>query len=112
MKRFMAVLAMVAVTSAPLHADILPTRRMPKSDEGKKVEARLVQLGVPAEAAQAQVKQLTQDEAAYFARNTDRVQMAGQEMWAGQSDNLWWEWAFGAGFLGGTAWATWIIVKD
>ncbi len=82
-------------------ADVLPARRTADSGAPARVEARLVELGYTAETARAQVQRLTADDAEYFAQHPDRLQLAGQEMWGGQSDNLWWEWVFGAVFLAG-----------
>src|SRR6185503_9713287 len=81
----------------PLYADVIPTRRAAAdaTDSSQKVESRLVQLGMTADAAKDQVGSLTDDQARYFAADSERIQLVGQENWGGQSDNLWWEWVFG-----------------
>lgn len=94
--RVLVALAVVGLAAQPLYADVIPTRRVSDStDAAQKVQARLVQLGLSADAAKDQVQQLTQEQTRYFAANYDRIQLVGQENWGGQSDNLWWEWLFG-----------------
>lgn len=98
--RLLVALAVAGLLSEPLYADIIPTRRVAEStDSSKKVEGRLLQMGLTAEAAKQQVQQLTNDQANYFASNFNRIQLVGQENWGGQSDNFWWEWIFGIGAL-------------
>jgi hypothetical protein len=103
--RLLVALAVASFLSQPLYADVIPTRRAADTTEStKKVESRLVQLGVDANAAKEQVKSLTDDQTKYFAAETDRVKLLGQgENWGGQSDNLWWEWVFGILALGAVA---------
>ncbi|MBI3854480.1 MAG: hypothetical protein HY293_02185 [Planctomycetes bacterium] len=92
---------MAGLFSQPLYADVIPTRRGGNTaDSSAKIESRLVNLGLTAEAAKQQVQNLNDDQAKYFAANPDRIQLVGQgENWGGQSDNLWWEWIFGIGML-------------
>ena len=103
--RLLVALAVSGLLTSPLYADVIPTRRAgDTTDSSKKVESRLVTLGVSAEAAKDQVKNLTDDQTRYFASDLDRIQLVGQgENWGGQSDNLWWEWLFGILALGGVA---------
>ena len=94
--RLLAVLAVAALAAQPLYADVIPTRRAgDSSDSSKKVQSRLVELGLTAEDAKGQVQKLTDDQTKYFANSPQRVQLVGQEIFGGQSDNLWWEWIFG-----------------
>jgi hypothetical protein len=103
--RLLVAFAVVDLFAQHLYADVIPSRRTAdSSDSSAKVQARLVQLGLTADAAKEQVQKLTVDQAKYFAANTDRIQLAGQgENWGGQSDNLWWEWLFGIAALVGVA---------
>jgi len=94
--RLVVAMAVVGLFSAPLYADVIPTRRAEDADASQKVQGRLVQLGLTQDQALGQAQQLTDREAAYFAQNPDRVQIVGQEPFGGQSDNLWWEWVGGA----------------
>src|SRR5262245_48062730 len=95
--RLLVALAVAGIVSQPPYADVIPTRRASESaDSSKKVECRLVELGVSAERAKEQVQMLNADQTRYFAAAPERVQLVGQgENWGGQSDNMWWEWVFG-----------------
>jgi hypothetical protein len=102
--RLLVALAVSGLLTHPLYADVIPTRRGgDTADSSKKVESRLVQLGVSADAARDQVKNLSDDQTRYFAADPERIQLVGQENWGGQSDNLWWEWLFGILALGAAA---------
>ena len=102
--RLLVALAMAGLFTQPIYADVIPTRRAADTTESaKKVETRLVQLGVSADAAKDQIQKLTDDQTTYFAGNPERIQLVGQENWGGQSDNLWWEWVFGLAALAGVA---------
>ena len=102
--RLLVALALAGLFTQPLYADVIPTRRASDTtDSSKKVETRLVQLGISAESAKEQIQKLTDDQTNYFAGNPERIQLVGQENWGGQSDNLWWEWVFGLAALGGVA---------
>jgi hypothetical protein len=94
-------LALSILVAGPARADVIPTRRAAPSDAPERVRTRLVQMGLSAEQARAQALDLTSGEAEYFARSPERLQWVGQEMWAGQSDNMWWEWLFGLAALAG-----------
>lgn len=93
--------ALSVLVSGPASADVIPARRPASSDAPERVQARLVQMGLSAPQARAQSVELTSAEAEYFARSPERLQWVGQEMWAGQSDNMWWEWLFGLAALAG-----------
>jgi len=102
--RLLVALAVSGLLTSPLYADVIPTRRAgDTSESSKKVESRLVQLGVSADDAKNQVRNLTDDQTRYFAADSERIQLVGQENWGGQSDNLWWEWLFGILALGAAA---------
>ncbi len=110
--RLLLALAMAGLFTQPLYADVIPTRRASDTTESsKKVETRLLQLGISAEAAKEQIQKLTDDQTNYFAGSPERIQLVGQENWGGQSDNLWWEWVFGLAALGGAV-AIIIIAVD
>lgn len=110
--RLLAALVVAGLFAAPIYADVIPSRHPTKSDAGGKVQARLVELGLPAAEAKRHADELTSDEAALFAANPDRLQLAGQEMWAGQSTNLWWEWVFGIISLGASVWTIMWFTRD
>src|SRR5687767_7573321 len=101
--RLLVAMAVAGLCVQPLYADVIPARRASDaSDSAAKVESRLVQLGLTADAAKDQTSRLTVDQTKYFSTNPDRIQLVAQakgENWGGQSDNLWWEWVFGLGFL-------------
>ena len=99
--RLLVALALVGLFVQPLYADVIPTRRAGDAKESsQKIQTRLVELGMTADAAKDQVSQLNVDQTKYFAGNPDRIQLVAQaENFGGQSDNLWWEWVFGIAFL-------------
>lgn len=111
--RLLAVVAVAALFAQPLYADVMPTRRGgDASDSSKKVESRLVQLGISAEDAKTQVSKLTVQETKYFADSPERIQLVGQENWGGQSDNLWWEWLFGIAAIVGTGLLIYFVARN
>jgi len=99
--RLLVAFAVTGLFAQALYADVIPSRRSSEtSDSSQKIQTRLVQLGLTADAAKDQAQKLTVDQSKYFAANLDRIQLVGQgENWGGQSDNLWWEWLFGIGAL-------------
>jgi len=100
--QLVVALALSGLFMQSLHADVIPTRRAADTTESaRKVEGRLLQLGVTPEAAKEQIQKLTDEQTAYFAGDPERIQLVGQENWGGQSDNLWWEWLFGLIALAG-----------
>ena len=107
LSRLVVALAVSGLFTAPLYADVIPSQYPAQSEARGKVEKRLVEMGVKPGDAHHKSERLMDDEAAYFAQNPERVQVAGQEMWAGQSDNLWWEWVFGAAALVGAIVLVW-----
>lgn len=95
MKRsaFLCALAL-HVAFVPAFADVIPARRAERDPEAHRVvQGRLEALGLPAAEARRQVGDLTPSEAAYFARDVNRVQAAG--------GLYWYEWLGGAALLGG-----------
>ncbi len=111
--RAVVAVAAAAFLAAPLCADVIPTRYGSESGDAAKVESRLTELGVEAAKARDHAMQLTDEEAAYFAWDTARIQPAGcQEIFGGQSDNLWWEWLFGLAALGGAGVFIYFIAFD
>jgi hypothetical protein len=103
--RLLVAFAVVGLFAQHLYADVIPSRRTSDtSDSSQKIQSRLVELGLTADAAKDQVQKLNVDQTKYFAANVDRIQLVGQgENWGGQSDNLWWEWLFGIVVLIGVA---------
>lgn len=99
LSRAMLALAVTGLFCGPLAADVVPSRYASDSGAKQAVEAKLAASGVDAQVAQARAQRLTEEEASFFAADVQRVQVVGQEMWGGQSDNLWWEWLGGLGFL-------------
>ena len=99
--RLLVAFAVTGLFAQHLYADVIPSRRAADtSDSSQKIQTRLVELGLTADAAKDQVQKLNVDQTKYFASNLDRVQLVGQaENFGGQSDNLWWEWLFGIGIL-------------
>ena len=99
--RLLVALAAAGLFAQPLYADVIPTRRAGDTKESsQKVQTRLVELGMTADAAKDQVQQLTTEQTKYFAGNPGRIQLVGQaENFGGQSDNMWWEWVFGIAML-------------
>lgn len=97
--RAVVALALMGFFAGPLAADVIPLSYASESGAKRTVESKLAASGVDAGLAKARAARLTEEEAAYFAADAQRVQLVGQEMWGGQSDNLWWEWLGGLGFL-------------
>ena len=97
--RLVVALLVGGLFSGPLYADVIPTQYSSKSEAQGKVESRLTELGFSKDDAQLRASRLSDPQAAYFASQPERLQVVGQEMWGGQSDNLWWEWLFGLGAL-------------
>jgi hypothetical protein len=107
--RVVAALLVAAIFSGPLYADVIPTQYAGKTEAQAKVEGRLSQLGFSKDDAGLRAARLTDDQASFFAQNPDRLQLVGQEMWGGQSDNLWWEWILGAAALAGVGFGYYIF---
>ena len=99
LSRAILALAVTGLFCGPLAADVIPARYASDSGAKKTVESKLAASGVDAQVAHARAQRLTEEEAGFFAADVQRVQVVGQEMWGGQSDNLWWEWLGGLGFL-------------
>lgn len=109
-RRLVAALLVGTLFSSPLlYADVIPTQYPSRSDAQVKVESRLTQLGFAAEDARVRAARLGDEQASYFAERPERLQLVGQEMWGGQSDNLWWEWVFGLTALAGVGFMYYIF---
>lgn len=88
------------VFAAPLYADIVPARKAKADRDAAAVEERLVALGVDAASAKSSADKLSPSELSFFASDPLRVQSVGQQdMFAGQSVNLWYESLGGAAML-------------
>jgi len=90
-----SILCLLALHAAllPCFADVIPSRRAQKNAEADQaIKVRLEQLGLSAEQADRQVRELTSEERAYFAQNPNRIQAAG--------GLYWYEWLLGAATLG------------
>jgi len=97
-----AAIVTLCVFAAPLHADIVPARKAKADRDAAVVETRLVALGVESAAAKASADRLTPAELRFFAADTERLQPVGQQdMFAGQTVNMWFESIGGACFLAG-----------
>ena len=90
----------LCVVAAPLSADVVPARKAKADKDAAAVEQRLVALGVDASAARTSADQLTPSELRFFATDSQRLQPVGQQdMFAGQTVNMWFESIGGACFL-------------
>ena len=108
-RRLVAALLVGTLFSGPLYADVIPTQYPSKSDAKVKVESRLTDLGFGAEDARVRAARLDDAQASYFAERPERLQLVGQEIWGGQSDNLWWEWVLGLTTLAGVGFMYYIF---
>lgn len=93
--RLLVALAVSGLFTSPIYADIIPSQYPSRSEAKEKVQSRLTEMGVKSEDAKLRAQRLTEEEASYFAQNTDRVQVVGQEAFGGQTDLFWWEWVLG-----------------
>ena len=109
LSRLAVAMAFAGFLCGPLAADVVPTRYPSESGAKQAVQARLAASGVDAELAKGRAQRLSEDEADYFAADAQRMQLVGQEMWGGQSDNLWWEWLFGIATLVGVGFGIYIF---
>ena len=82
MKKLLLGVVTFLLAALPCMADVIPTRRVERNAAAEqKVKARLEQLGVSSQEALRQVNDLSPQDAAYFAQNPERVQMAGSLYW-------------------------------
>ncbi|MBI2932934.1 MAG: hypothetical protein HYY16_14920 [Planctomycetes bacterium] len=102
MRTALVVLMTMSVFAAPLYADVLPSRRPVKTDDTAQVARQIVALGVDGVDARAQAEALTSSETAFFAEHPARIQVVGaqEDIFSGESDNLWYESLIGLGVLG------------
>ena len=97
-----AALLALCIAAAPVSADVVPARKAKADRDAAAVEQRLVTLGVAADSAKTSADRLTSAELQFFASDPDRLQPVGQQdMFAGQTVNMWWESLGGAAFLAG-----------
>lgn len=97
-----AALLAIGVLAAPLHADVVPPRKAKTDRDAAAVEQRLVSIGVDAPAAKESAARLTPSELRFFAADAARLQTVGQQdMFSGQTVNMWYESIGGACFLAG-----------
>src|SRR5688572_16633432 len=100
LQRTAAALVTLCVFAAPLYADVVPARKAKADRDAAAVEQRLVALGVDAAAAKSSADQLSASELRFFASDPLRLQSVGQQdMFAGQTVNLWYESIGGAAML-------------
>lgn len=77
MKKAIVVLAIVALFTPPIAADVIPSRRGSDAKKNQqKVATELTKRGVDATTAQAQVLEMSSNDLAYFAADGRRVQNA------------------------------------
>ena len=110
--RIVVTASVFALLSASVYADVIPASYGEKSDDRTKIEAKLTEMGLKSETARVRAASMTADEAAYFAEDVRRIQVSGQEMWAGQTDMLRYEWLGGAAALGGTIGVIWFMADE
>ena len=92
----------LAVFGASVRADVAPAKKSKADRDAAAVEARLVKLGMDTETARGSAGRLTPSELRFFAADTSKLQPVGQQdMFAGQTVNLWFESIGGAAFLAG-----------
>jgi hypothetical protein len=97
-----AALVTLCVFAAPLSADVVPARKAKADRDAATIEQRLVDLGVDAATAKSSAGSLTPSELRFFATDTERLQPVGQQdMFSGQTVNMWFESIGGAAFLAG-----------
>ncbi len=107
--RLVAALLVVSLFGGSVYADVIPTQYASTSEAQGKVESRLTELGFSKDDAQLRASRLSDAQAGYFASNAERLQLVGQEIWGGQSDNLWWEWVFGIAALVGVGFGYYVF---
>jgi hypothetical protein len=101
--RCLVALAVAGLLVAPVYADVVPSQYASKSAAKETVQGKLTDMGLNASEASARAARLMESEATYLAGDDHRLQVVGQEMFGGQSDNLWWEWVLGIGAMAGAA---------
>src|SRR5687767_925739 len=99
--RAVSTVTALCLFAQPLFADHVGSRRSTPSADASRLAGRLTELGLSPEAAGQQVSALTAGEIAFFSADPARVQVVGaaQDMFSGESDNLWYETIAGGGFL-------------
>ena len=81
MSRVVGALLMVAILASSARADVIPSQYPDRdADKGRTVVAQRLQgMGITADQAAGRVRDLTDDEAKFFAANPERVQRVGEE---------------------------------
>jgi len=102
MKKLLLGVVTVHLALLPCFADVIPTRRAETNpDSEQKIKSRLEALGMSAVDADRHVRDLSPEDANYFAQDTSRVQFA--------AGLYWYEWVGGLVLL--TALTIFIIIK-
>lgn len=101
-RRLVVTASVFALLATSVHADVIPSTYKNESESRTKVEAKFTEMGLKSQTAHLRAQGMTDEEAAYFADDVQRIQVSGQEIWAGQTDMLWYEWIGGLAALGGT----------
>lgn len=92
MKKLLLGIVTFHLALLPCFADVIPTRRVENDTAAEqKVQARLEQLGMNSVDASRHVRDLSPEEANYFAQDPSRVQYA--------AGLYWYEWVGGLVFL-------------
>jgi hypothetical protein len=101
MRTSLVVLVAFAVFATPLYADVIPSKRAQGAADQARVGDRVSSLGGDTAQAKASAADLTSKDGAFFASHPERVQVVGaqQDMFSGESNNLWFETILGAGWL-------------
>jgi len=82
MKKLLLGVVFLHLALVPCFADVIPTRRVEKDGASEqKIKARLETLGMPAADADRHVRDLSPQEANYFAQDVNRVQYAAGLYW-------------------------------
>lgn len=93
MKNALICLLALQVAAVSCFADVIPTKYDETNpSQQKAVQARLQELGSSPQAAEERAKRMGAEELAYFAADTNRIQVAGSLYW--------YEWLIGAAVLG------------
>ena len=110
--RVIVMASVVALLSASVYADVIPATYGEKSDDRAKVEAKLTEMGLKPQSAHFRAQGMTNEEATYFAGDVHRIQVSGQEIFAGQTDMMWYEWIGGIVSLGGVIGLIWFMADE
>ena len=103
MKKTLLCILGLHLAWVPCFADVIPSKYDQKDPAARQaVQERLQGFGVDRSSADLRVRQLSENELAYFAHDTSRLQPAG--------GLYWYEWLLGAVVLAGiTLTAVWLL---